>query len=63
VDVFVIRVWEQPRSVAGPGQPVLLGAVEHLGSREASAFVGGDVLVDFLTRRCEELASEEGSSG
>lgn len=40
MEVFVVRLW--------PERPELHGRVEHVGSGSASAFAGGDALIQFL---------------
>lgn len=51
---FTVRIWEAARPLPGQEQPILRGVVEHVASGECSVFVGGEYLVAFLTRRCEE---------
>lgn len=52
-DVFVVRVWEPAAPLPGHELPLLRGVVEHVGTREQLAFVGGDYLLAFLTRKSE----------
>lgn len=54
---FTVRIWEAPKPLPGQDQPLLRGVVEHVGSGDASVFVGGEYLVAFVTRRCEEPPS------
>lgn len=52
--VFLVRVWEPAGPMQGHEQPLLRGVVEQVGTREQAVFVGGEYLVAFLTRLCEQ---------
>lgn len=57
--VFVVRIWESAEPLPAVDEAVLRGVVERVGSGEQAAFVGGDQLLSFISRR-PPAAGEEG---